>query len=136
MKAVCFSRAIWVAVVVLALHAQVPLALADNCGVADGYFKGGKPPARLRDPKCDACKDAMKNLQAAVDDCNAMQLAEAQKQLGDSNPPTGSAKGRWEKQQADALKALGDPKDSGAAAIKTQKENTNKESKDPANKKK
>jgi hypothetical protein len=136
-KAVCFSRAIWVAVVVLALQAQAPLVMAaDNCGVPDSYFKGGKPPARLRDPKCltDACKKAMQDLQAAVDDCYAAQLAEAQKALSDSVPPTGSSKTRWEQKQTDALTALGNPNDGGAQAIKTQKANAAADAKDKDNK--
>jgi len=76
----------------------------------------------------------MAALQAALDDWYAMELAEAERSLNADVPPTGSGKGRLEKEKAEALKGLGNPKDGGAAAKKQQRENAGKDVKDPKNK--
>ncbi|HEX4638288.1 MAG TPA: hypothetical protein VH170_02260 [Chthoniobacterales bacterium] len=69
----------------------------------------------------------MAALQAALDDWYAMELADAEKNLNDKIPPTGSALDKWKKQQADALKGLGDPKDGGKSAKEQQKKNSDKD---------
>ncbi|HLW34551.1 MAG TPA: hypothetical protein VKS98_02725, partial [Chthoniobacterales bacterium] len=87
MNPCCFKRAIWVTFIVLALHARIQ-AFADQAGCddcvpkdqfQDSDWKGKKddpkkPPHRLKTPTCDGCKDAVKALQDALDDCNAKAL--------------------------------------------------------------
>src|SRR5882724_7975189 len=74
----------FICALLFAWQMQAPLARADDCGVPDNLFKDGKPPNRLRDPKCKECNETMAQLQAAVDDCYASQLADAEKALNDS----------------------------------------------------
>ena len=134
MKSRRVSRVLWIGSFICALlfawQMQAPLARADDCGVPDNLFKDGKPPNRFRDPKCKECNDAMAQLQAAVDDCYALQLADAEKALNDSIKPPPKTQARLEEQKAGALKGLGQPADKGASAKQKQKENAAKDAKE------
>ena len=76
----------------------------------------------------------MAALQAALDDWYALELSEAEKVLSDDIKPPPKTQERLEKEKADALKGLGNPKDGGKAAKNKQKENSAKDSKDKQNK--
>src|SRR5947209_8055874 len=78
----------WVILVALSLQARIQPVCAgesgcDDCVPSDQFqdsdWKGKKddpkkPPHRLKAPTCDGCKAAVKELQDALDDCNAKAI--------------------------------------------------------------
>jgi len=126
------SRAAWVGVIVCAIILCVQQsAQAQNPdwdpGLPKDVFSTGNPPERLRAAKCKDCADKMAALQAALNDWYAMRLAEIDKILNDQNKPPQKTQERLEKEKAEMLKGLGNPKDGGADAKDKQKKNSDKD---------